>query len=397
MPLTDVEIRKAKPAEKPLKLTDGGGLYLILRPNGAKWWRMDYSFGGKRKTLSMGVYPETTLKEAREKLESAKALIKSGYDPSQARREEKIALSHDTFGAVAEDWLARFRSSWSESHLERTEMILRNDILPWIKDRPIKEIMAPEVLSLMRRVEDRGALNTAHRVRCIAGQVFRYAIATGKADRDPSGDLRGALPQAVETHFAAPTDPDKAGEILRSIEAFKGNYIVKSALRLSPLLFCRPGELRNAKWSEIDLDAGEWRYTVSKTKTPHLVPLSTQAIAILRDLKPLTCRHAHVFPGRDPKKPLSETTINAALQRMGYDTKTDITGHGFRAMARTLLHERLGFAPEVIEHQLAHKVPGSLGSAYNRTKFIDERKRMMQVWADYLDELKAGCPKKSDR
>jgi len=251
-------------------------------------------------------------------------------------------------------------------------------------------VTPPELLKVLRRVEGRGALDTAHRAHQNCGQIFRYAVATGCAERDPSADLRGALPPAKHTHFAAITEPAQVAELLRALDGFRGTLVVKAALRLAPLLFVRPGELRSARWQDIDLAKAEWRYVVSKTRTEHVVPLAQQSLEILRELHPLTGNRTHVFPGRDPNKPMSEAAVNAALRRMGYDTRTEITGHGFRAMARTILHQELGFAPELIEHQLAHAVPDSLGTAYNRTKFIKQRKAMMQQWADYLDKLKAG-------
>ena len=268
---------------------------------------------------------------------------------------------------------------------------LENDVFPWLGGKAIAEITAPDVLSVLRRIEGRGTNDTAHRAKSNISQVMRYAIATGKAERDPCPDLRGALPPLRHDNFASITEPTKVAELLRAMDAFSGTFVVKSALLLAPLLFVRPGELRKALWADIDLDKAEWRYFVTKTKTEHSVPLASQAVAILKDLHALTGHGAYVFPGRDPQKPMSEAAVNAALRRMGYDTKTEITGHGFRAMARTILHEELHQKPEVIEHQLAHKVPDSLGTAYNRTKFLKERKAMMQLWADYLDKLKAGA------
>jgi integrase len=265
-------------------------------------------------------------------------------------------------------------------------------VFPWIGSKPIAEITAPEILAVLRRVENRGTIDTAHRVGQACGQVFRYAVATGRAQRDPTGDLRGALPVVKQEHFAAITEPAEVGELLRAIEGFKGTFIVQCALKLAPMLFVRPGELRQARWEQFDLEKAEWKYLVTKTKTLHLVPLASQAVSILRDLHPLTGHTAFVFPGaRTNGRAMSDAAVNAALRRMGYNTRTEITGHGFRAMARTILHEVLGVAPEVIEHQLAHRVPDVLGTAYNRTKFLPERRKMMQQWADYLDKLKAGA------
>lgn len=299
--------------------------------------------------------------------------------------------SANSFEVVAREWFARHAPGWAASHSDKIIQRLERDVFPWLGVRPIAEITAPELLSVLRRIEERGAKDTAHRALQNCGQIFRYAVATGRAERDPSGDLRGALPPVKHEHYAAITEPVKVGELLRAIDAFQGTFVVKCALQLAPLLFVRPGELRKAEWSGFDLDKGEWRYFVTKTKTEQLVPLPKQAVAILRELHNLTGQREHVFPGRDPRKPMSEAAINAALRRMGYDTKTEVTGHGFRAMARTILHEELHVKPEVIEHQLAHRVPDSLGTAYNRTKFLKERRIMMQQWADFLDRVKQGA------
>ncbi|MGF6664062.1 integrase [Paraburkholderia atlantica] len=392
MALTDLKIRNAKPTDKQQKLFDERGLYLLVTPAGGKWWRLKYRFGGKEKSLSMGVFPEVTLKEARESRDAARKLLANGKDPSVERklaRDGAAERAANSFEAVAREWFAKYEPGWAKSHAEKVMGRLEKDVFPWLGGRPIAEITAPEVLAVLRRVEARGALDTAHRVHQNCGQVFRYAIATGRAERDVSADLRGALPAARHTHFASVTEPSEVAGLLRAFDAFRGTPVVQCALRLAPLLFVRPGELRTAEWAHFDLDRAQWRYTVSKTKTQHLVPLATQAVAILRELHAQTGHHTYVFPGRDVKKPMSGAAVNAALRRMGFDTKTEITGHGFRAMARTILHEHLRFPGEVIEHQLAHKVPDALGSAYNRTKFIDDRIRMMQAWADYLDALKA--------
>lgn len=292
---------------------------------------------------------------------------------------------------VAREWFAKFAPTWAPTHSDKIIRRLERDVFPWIGGRPVAEVTAPELLAVIRRIENRGALDTAHRAYQNCGQVFRYAVATGRAVRDPSGDLRGALPPAKHENFASITEPAKVGELLRAIDAFRGTFAVKCALLLAPLLFVRPGELRRAEWAGFDLDAAEWRYTVTKTKTEHVVPLSRQALAILTELHALTGQWQFVFPGRDPHKPMSDAAVNAALRRMGYDTKTEITGHGFRAMARTILDEVLGFRPDLIEHQLAHAVRDPNGRAYNRTAHLPERRKMMQAWADYLDGLKAGA------
>ena len=393
MPLSDPAIKKAKPEAKPYKLTDEKGLFLLVNAAG-KYWRLAYRFGGKQKTLALGVYPDVPLTRAREKRDDARKLIADGVDPGEHRKATKTQQTEraaNSFEAVAREWYAKHSPGWAESHSNKIIRRLERDVFPWVGGRPIAELSAPEILTTMRRIEGRGTLETAHRVMQSCGQVFRYAVATGRAERDPTSDLKGALPPVRGKHFAALTESAAVGELLRAIDGFKGSLQVQCALRLSPLLFVRPGELRIAKWADIDLDAAEWRYIASKTKTEHIVPLAPQAVEILRELHPLTGYREHVFPGRDPQKPMSEAAVNAALRRMGYDTKTEITGHGFRAMARTIIHEDLGIRPEVIEHQLAHRVPDALGTAYNRTKFLKERRAMMQTWADYLDKIKAGA------
>lgn len=394
MALSDTAIRKAKPAEKPVKLTDEKGLYLLLNPNGSRWWRFDYRFDGKRKTISMGVYPDVSLKDARDKRDEARKLLSQDVDPGEHRKaiqSARIESLANSFEAIAREWFAKHKHNWAKSHADKVIYRLEKDVFPWIGTRPIAEIKPPELLTVLRRAENRGALDTAKRIKQNCGQVFRYAVATGRAERDPSQDLRGAIPPPKQNHFASITEPTKVGELLRAIDAFRGTFVVQSALKIAPKIFVRPGELRRAEWSGFDLEKAEWRYFVTKTRTEHLVPLATQVVSILRDLFALTGHGQYVFPGRDPKKPMSEAAVNAALRRMGYDTKSEITGHGFRAMARTILAEELHQKPEVIEHQLAHKVPDALGTAYNRTKFINERREMMQLWADYLDKLKAGA------
>lgn len=393
MPLSDPAVKKAKPTDKPFKLTDEKGLFLLVSAAG-KYWRLAYRFGGKQKTLALGVYPDVSLARAREKRDDVRKLIADGIDPGELRKATKTQQTEraaNSFEAVAREWFSKHAPGWAASHADKIIRRLERDVFPWLGGKPIADITAPELLATARRIEGRGTLETAHRALANCGQVFRYAIATGRAERDPTPDLRGALPPMRHTHFASIIEPIAVGALLRSIDGFKGSLQVQCALRLSPLLFVRPGELRIAKWADIDLDAAEWRYIASKTKTEHIVPLAPQAVAILRELRPLTGCREHVFPGRDPHKPMSEAAVNAALRRMGYDTKTEITGHGFRAMARTIIHEEIGIRPEVIEHQLAHRVPDALGTAYNRTKFLKERRAMMTAWADYLDKLKTGA------
>jgi len=393
--LTDTAIRKAKPGEKPVKLSDEKGLFLLVTPAGGKLWRMKYRFTGKEKLLALGAYPDVSLAQARERRDDARKLLAVGIDPGENRKAQKAAKQEraaNSFEVVAREWFSKHSPNWATGHAGKVIQRLEKDIFPWLGGRPIAEITPPELLSVLRRIEGRGALDTAHRALQNCGQVFRYAVATGRAERDPSGDLRGALPPARAGHFAAITEPQKVGELLRAMESVSAGFVVKCALRLAPLLFVRPGELRTARWADIDLDKAEWRYHVTKTKTEHLVVLAGQAVAILRELEPLSGRGEYVFPGaRTNGQPMSNGAVNVALRRAGYNTREEQTGHGFRAMARTILHQELGFAPEVIEHQLAHRVPDALGTAYNRTKFLKERREMMQAWADYLDKLKAGA------
>lgn len=393
MPLTDTAVRTSKPGEKPIKMFDERGLFLIISPAGGKWWRFRYKFDGKEKLLSLGTYPDVSLKDARERREDARKLLANDIDPGVNRKVQKAAKverSANSFEAIAREWYTKQLPTWATSHAEKIIARLQNDVFPWVGDKAIAEITAPDVLSVLRRIEGRGTNDTAHRASGNISQIMRYAIATGRAERDPVPDLRGALPPLRHDNFPSITEPAKVAELLRAMDAFSGTFVVKSALLLSPLVFVRPGELRKAEWDGFDLEKAEWSYFVTKTKTEHLVPLATQVVAILRELHALTGYGRYVFPGRDPQKPMSEAAVNAALRRMGYDTKTEITGHGFRAMARTILHEELHVKPEVIEHQLAHKVPDANGTAYNRTKFLKDRRAMMQIWADYLEKLKAG-------
>jgi len=394
MPLTDTAIRNAKPADKARKLFDGGGLYLEVAPSGGKWWRLKYRYGGKEKRLSLGVYPDVSLKDARERRDEARKLLANDIDPSehrQAQKAAKVDRAANSFEVVAREWHAKHQPSWTEKHAETIIRRLELNVFPWLGGKPIADITAPQLLQVIRRIEERGALETAHRVLGCCGQVFRYAVATGRAERDPSGDLRGALPPVKSQHFAAVTEPDQIAAVLRAIDGYEGTLPVRCALRLAPLVFVRPGELRKAEWANIDLDAAEWRYIVTKTDTAHIVPLSRQAVALLRELQPLTGRGRYVFPSaRSASRPMSDNAVLAALRRMGIG-KDEMSGHGFRAMARTILDEVLGFRPDYIEHQLAHAVRDPNGRAYNRTAHLPERRKMMQAWADYLDKLKTGA------
>jgi integrase len=401
MPLTDTAIRSAKPQAKPFKLFDSGGLHLIVTPTGRKWWRWKYRFGGKAKGLSFGVYPDVSLKSAREKRDAARKQLAAGVDPGAARKAEKLAQAGaESFEAIAREWHAKFSPGWAANHGDRILRRLENDIFPWLGKRPIAEIKAPELLAVLRRIESRGALETTHRAMQNCGQVFRYAVATGRAERDPIGDLRGALPPPKEKHHASIIEPKRVAELLRAIDSYQGFFATKCALRLAPLVFVRPGELRKGQWSEIDLDKGEWRIPAERMKMreQHIVPLSRQAVEILRELEPLTNRPmasrpnvpCYIFPSaRTRERPMSENAILAALRRMGY-TKDEMTGHGFRSMASTLLHEQ-GWNHQVIERQLAHAERNAVSAAYNFAEHLPERRKMMQAWADYLDGLKTSA------
>lgn len=394
--LSDTAIRTAKPGPKPRRLYDEKGLYIEVSPKGGKWWRFKYRFNGKEKLLSLGTYPDIGLKKARSRRDDARMLLEDGIDPSAHRKQMKAAsieADANSFEATAREWFVKHSPGWAENHANRILRRLERDVFPYIGSRPIADIKAPELLAVIRRIENRGALETAHRALGNCGQVFRYAVATGRAERDPSGDLRGALPPPKGTHFAAVTDPVKLAGILRTLDGYEGTPVVRAALKLAPLVFVRPGELRTAQWADIDLEAAEWRFTVSKTGQEHIVPLSNQAVAILRELQPLTGRGEYVFPSaRSAKRPMSENAVLGALRRLGIG-KDEASGHGFRASARTILDEVLKFRPELIEHQLAHAVRDPLGRAYNRTAHLPERHKMMQAWADYLDQIKQGNKK----
>ena len=390
MALTDVKVRTAKSQEKAYKLSDEKGLFLYIMQSGSKYWRLKYRYLGKEKLLALGVYPDVSLALARERRDEARKLLASDIDPSEHRKVMKTASSAraaNSFELVAREWFAKHSSNWVASHSDKIIRRLERDVFPWLGAKPIAEITASDLLAIIRRIESRGAIETAHRALNNCGRVFRYAIATGRAARDPSQDLKGALPPVKNTHFAAQTDPVKFAQLLRAIEGYEGTLIVRCALRLAPLLFVRPGELRHAEWSSIDFEKAEWRYLVTKTDTLHVVPLATQALAIFKELHPLTGSGRYVFPGaRSAKRPMSENAILVALRLLGI-SKEEASGHGFRATARTLLDEVLGVRPDFIEHQLAHAVRDPNGRAYNRTAYLPERKKMMQDWADYLSEL----------
>ena len=395
MPLNNLKIQTAKPKGKPYKLFDTDGLYLLVTEKGHKWWRFKYRFDGKEKSLSLGTYPEISLADARQRRDEARKHVAHGIDPGAVKKAMKQADSAetDTFEVIAREWHAKFTPTWSAIHATTMIARMERDLFPWIGARPVNDVKAPELLTVLRRVESRGALETAHRIRTIAGQVLRYAVATGRCERDCSGDLRGALPQPGEHHHAAITDPKEVAPLLRAIDGYQGGFVVKCALRLAPMFFVRPGELRQAEWAEIDLDERVWNIPADKMKMkqPHIVPLCAQAVAILTELKQLTGASRYVFPsGRSFSRPMSNNTVNAALRRMGFDKET-MTGHGFRAMARTILDEVLQVRPDYIEHQLAHAVRDPNGRAYNRTSYLAGRREMMQTWADYLEGLKQGA------
>ena len=396
MSISDTAIKAAKPRiDKAYKLPDEKGMYIYIHTNGSKYFRLDYRFDGKRKTLALGVYPETTLKEAREKREIARKQIADGIDPSEnkkAVKESREATVANSFEIIAREWGSKHVNNWDDKS-NRSKRMLERNIFPWLGGKPITNILPIDILNCLRRVEDRGTLETAHRILQICGQIFRYAVATSRIDRDITPDLRGALPPAKGGHFASLTDPKQAAPLLRAIDAYTGTFVVKSALQLAPLVFVRPTELRHAEWAHINLEAKEWRYFVTKTETDHIVPLSTQAIEILTNIHPLTGHGRFVFPSaRTPNgsRAMSDVAMLAALRRMGFD-KTEMSVHGFRAMARTILDEVLGFRPDFIEHQLAHAVRDANGRAYNRTSHLPDRHKMMQSWSDYLDTLKNGA------
>jgi integrase len=395
MLLTLTKIQNTKPAKRPIRLFDGRGLYLEVAPAGSRWWRFKYRFAGKEKRISLGVYPDVGLKQARDKREAARKQVAEGVDPSEARKQARQTLIDSTVNtveAIAREWFEKHSPGWEPSYSAKLLSRLEANVFPWIGSRPISDIKAPELLSILRRVESRGALETAHRLLNYCGSIFRYAIGTGRAERDVSADLRGALTPSIPTHHASITDPQGVAGLLRAIEGYRGSEVTKAALRLAPLVFVRPGELRKAEWTEIDLDAGEWRIPAERMKMPskHIVPLSRQAVAILRDLRPLTGNGHYVFPGaRSRSRPMSENAVNGGLRRLGY-TGTEMTGHGFRSMASTLLNEQ-GWNRDAIERQLAHSERNSIRAAYNFAEHLPERRKMMQAWADYLQELTVGA------
>lgn len=404
MPLTAIQIKALKATDKPQKVFDGGGMFLLVQTNGNKYWRMAYRFDGKAKTLALGVYPDVSLADARDMRDKAKKLLKAGDDPSgvgtaaakKAKQSAVAALTDNSFEIIAREWFVRHSPNWKENHSSKIIARLEKDIFPWIGARMIADVAAPELLAVVRRIESRGALETAHRALACCGQVFRYAVATGRAERDPTGDLRGALPPVrKDKHFAAITDTVKVGELMRDIDGYSGSFVVKCAFKLSPLLFVRPGELRRMEWSEVDIEKAEWIIPAEKMKmgVTHIVPLARQAVEVLREIQPLTGYGRYVFPGeRDHDRPMSDNAIRSALRRMGW-ANDEMTPHGFRAMASTIL-DNMGYKQEWLERQLAHEEPNKIKAAYKREAwrmYLPERIAMMQAWADYLDGLAAGA------
>ena len=388
--LTATAVKQAKPKPKPYKLADGGGLYLHVKPNG-KYWRYKYRFANKEKLLALGVYPDTSLADVRKLHQVARKNLADGIDPNthkQAQRAAEQDALANSFEVIALEWLKK-RGAKSEGGDKRLNRLLQKDLFPYIGKRPISKIASPDLLKTLRRIESRGAVDTAHRAKQIAAMVFRYAVATGRAERDPSVDLKGALAQPTKTHFKAITEPNEIAPLIVAIQNYQGTPVVMAALKLSPLLFCRPGELRHLEWKEVKFKGKRIELPAEKMKMkePHIIPLSTQATAILEELHLITGRGKYVFPSaRGASRPLSDNGVRTALRTLGY-TNEQISPHGFRAMARTILDEELNFPIDWIEHQLAHAVRDPNGRAYNRTKYISQRQQMMQTWADYLDGL----------
>jgi integrase len=393
MSLTDTTCRQTKPADKPTKLADGGGLYLLVNQTG-KYWRWDYRHAGKRKTLALGVYPETGLAKARERHQAARKILAEGIDPGEAKKADKraakLAAAH-SFETIAREWFAKQKTQWAISHADKVIARLENDLFPWLGQRPIKEITAPELLVSLERIEQRGAIETAHRALQNYGQIERYAVQTGRLERGVSSDLRGALTPWRPVQYAHVVEPEQIAVQLRKIHDSTGTFPVMCALRLVPLLFARTGELRRMRWADLDLNAGQWCYTVSKTGRQHIACLPAQAVAILRDLHPLTGQHEFAFPGqgKDRGQPISGNAILQALRRAGID-KEEQTIHGYRHTASVRLNEMSLWNPDAIEAALTHKMPGVRGVYAGRAQYLEERRRMMQAWADYLDALRAG-------
>lgn len=381
MSLTDAAVRTAKPKERMYRLSDGRGLFLQVEPRGGRLWRFRYRFAGREKMLSLGSYPEVSLKRARDKRDMARVRLAEGVDPAAERKQRQVS-QQNTFEAVGREWLTKQSASWTEGNTARVTTRLERWAFPWLGRMPVAEITATDLLGVLRRIEGHGTLETAHRIRGYCSQILRYAVLTERADHDVAASLGGALKSVNKRHHAAITDPKLLGELLRAMESFQGSFVVGNALRLTPYLFVRPGELRRMEWAEIDWEAQLWTLSAEKMKSrrDHMVPLADQVVTRLRDLEPLTGSGQYVFPSeRGRGRSMSENTITAALRRLGF-SKDEVTAHGFRATARTLLDEVLGERPDVIEHQLAHTVRDPNGRAYNRTAHLDARRLMMQRW-----------------
>ena len=391
--LTNTTIKSIKPKEKPFKKADARGLYLLVTPQGGKRWRFKYRFAMKEKCLSLGVYPDTSLKVARERRDKLRTLLEEGIDPGIERKVQKASIiekNANNFETVAREWLAKQIPVWSEANTKKITRILEKNVFPYIGATPITDLTAQDLLKFLKRIEKRGAGSVAHRALSDCNRIFRYGVITGKVPNNPCPDLKGALEPLRKGHRAAITEPEKLGQVLRMLDGYRGTPPVSCALRLVPFFFVRPGELRHMKWKEINFEKKEWRYTATKTKTEHIVPLAKQAVEILQEIHPLTGTGVYVFPGlRDSSRPMSDNALLGALRRMGIGTEETCI-HGFRATARTILDEVNDFRPDYIEHQLAHAVKDPNGRAYNRTQHLKKRREMMQRWADYLDELKAN-------
>jgi integrase len=393
MALTDKSARNAKPAEQPYKLADGAGMYLLVQPNGAKYWRLKYRFASKERLLALGVFPAVSLAEAREQRAGAKAMLRKGQDPGHARKQERHAAllsAGNALEGIAREWVEKQRNRWTPDHAARVLGSLEEEIFPELGARPIDAISAPELLAALRKIEHRGALETAQRVLQRCDAVFRYGIATGRCERSPAADLKGSLKSPKRSHRAALSAADLP-EFTRKLEAYDGQLQTRFALKLQVLTFVRPGELRAAEWPEFDLEAAEWRIPAERMKmrAPHVVPLSRQAIVVLGELKPLTGGGRFLFPNQHkPGACMSDNTMLYAIYRMGYHSRA--TGHGFRATASTILNEQ-GWRADAIERQLAHAERNKVRAAYHRSEYLDERRKMMQAWADYLDGLRAGA------
>lgn len=402
--LTKLSIDALKPGLTRQRVFDGGGMYLQVEPNGSRWWRLKYRHQGKEKLLSLGVYPAVSLKDARQQRDDARALIAKGVDPSAARKAQDASgkgVSADSFEAVAREFHEAKREEWSPAHSTRWLERMRKDVFPYIGAMPIADVTAPVLLQTLRRVESRGVRETVHSIQQACGQTFRYGIATGRCERNPAADLRGALKPVMVQHMAAVTEPEAVGDLMRAIDDYQGHPLTRAALALSAMLFQRPGNVRAMQWSALELTGKEptWRIPAAEMKLsryqkmndrPHVVPLPRQAVALLKELHPLSGHGAYVFPSLlGGGRPMSENTVNTALRRLGFDKET-MTAHGFRAMARTLMTERLGVDAAVVEAQLAHGKSGPLGAAYDRAEFIAQRRKAMQQWANYLDQLRKG-------